>query len=107
MKAEFIINYPIDTGYVMVIQESDFRKAAKDRIELNNMFFAVDAFNKCFGIDVNFGFTEYKDIEKQLEKGGTVIFSVTEDGNPCVYVSNRGILKPIMFTPHIHAAIKE
>lgn len=111
MKVEFVTGSPLrGDGRQLVIQESEFRKADSDRTEWQSLSLAVKAFNSLYGFNAGgLNIREFKRIEEYLDRRGTVYFCVEEieeEYRPCVFVSNNGIIKEVIF-PSIEETFDE
>lgn len=96
MKVEFINDSSLGDGRQLIVQESEFKRAATDKKELFSLRLAIRAFHSLYAINPQFFVSEYHTVEKELKKNGTVIFCVIDD-RPHVYVSNNGVLREVLF----------
>lgn len=96
MKVEFSNKAAFGDGKVLTVQETEFRKAGKDKDEYDSLKIAVNAFNAIYALSTILSIKEYKAIDKVLKKNGTVLF-IVNNGLPRVYVSNNGIPEEVFF----------
>ena len=100
MKVEFVTNSSFGLGKQLLIQESEYKKAAKDKDEKLSLFFAIHLFHLHYNMNLDFGDDEYSQIFNQLNKNGYVHFTVIQDNGclrPIVYTTNNGITKEVIF----------
>lgn len=101
MKVEFIVNYELGNGEVVLIEGSEFLKADKDDNEFNNLGFAIDAFTCCAGFKTQtFLYRDcYDDLKKIVSKTSTIVFSIEGKRTRLrldIYISEKNKLQRVM-----------